>query len=125
MEAAALYTLAARFGVKALTICPMTDCLITGQEIDADQRQTSLKEMATLALEVANEACGLPGRQPRQPGLKSEPCGQAGRYGNAPCWLQLVGSDWLVGAQPQSARTSLEATIIVQARPQFEADILA
>ncbi|MDP2782557.1 hypothetical protein [Devosia sp.] len=70
MEAAALYTLAARFGVKALTICPMTDCLITGQKIDADQRQTSLKEMVTLALEAANEACGLPGRQPRQPGAQ-------------------------------------------------------
>jgi purine-nucleoside phosphorylase len=56
MEAAALYTLAARFGVKALTICTMTDCLITKEEIDADQRQTSLKDMVTLALEVAVEA---------------------------------------------------------------------
>src|SRR5690606_2448327 len=56
MEAAALYTLAARFGVKALTICTMTDCLITKEEIDANERQTSLKEMVTLALEVAIEA---------------------------------------------------------------------
>jgi purine-nucleoside phosphorylase len=56
MEAAALYTLAARFGVKALTICTMTDCLITKQEIDAEQRQTSLKDMVALALEVAIEA---------------------------------------------------------------------
>lgn len=56
MEAAALYTLAARFGVKALTICTMTDCLITKEEIDAEQRQTSLKDMVTLALEVAVEA---------------------------------------------------------------------
>lgn len=56
MEAAALYTLAARFGVKALTICTMTDCLITKQEIDANERQTSLKEMVTLALDVAIEA---------------------------------------------------------------------
>ncbi|KKB86241.1 purine nucleoside phosphorylase [Devosia limi DSM 17137] len=56
MEAAALYTLAARFGVKALTICTMTDCLITKEEIDADQRQTSLKDMVTIALEVAIEA---------------------------------------------------------------------
>lgn len=53
MEAAALYTLAARFGVKALAICTMTDCLITKQEIDADQRQTSLKDMVSLALDVA------------------------------------------------------------------------
>ena len=56
MEAAALYTLAARFGVKALTICTMTDCLITHEEIDANERQTSLKEMVNLALDVAVEA---------------------------------------------------------------------
>jgi len=55
MEAAALYTLAARFGVRALTICTMTDCLITGAEIDAEQRQTSLRDMVTVALEVAIE----------------------------------------------------------------------
>jgi purine-nucleoside phosphorylase len=56
MEAAALYTLAARFGVRALTICTMTDCLITHEEIDAEQRQTSLRDMVTLALDVAIEA---------------------------------------------------------------------
>lgn len=56
MEAAALYTLAARFGVKALTICTMTDCLITKDEIDAEARQSSLKEMVELALDVAVEA---------------------------------------------------------------------
>ena len=56
MEAATLYTLAARFGVKALTICTMTDCLITHEEIDANERQTSLKEMVSLALDVAVEA---------------------------------------------------------------------
>lgn len=55
MEAAALYTLAARFDVRALTICTMTDCLITKEEIDANERQTSLREMVTLALDVAVE----------------------------------------------------------------------
>jgi purine-nucleoside phosphorylase len=53
MEAAVLYMLAARFGVKALAICTMTDCLITHQEIDANERQTSLRDMVTLALDVA------------------------------------------------------------------------
>ena len=53
MESAALYTLAARFGVKALTICTMTDCLVTGESIDAEARQSSLKDMVTLALDVA------------------------------------------------------------------------
>lgn len=56
MEAAALYTLAARFGVRALTICTMTDCLITHEEISAEQRQTSLVDMVELALDVAVEA---------------------------------------------------------------------
>lgn len=53
MEAAALYTLAARFDVRALTICTMTDCLITKEEISADERQTSLKDMVAVALDVA------------------------------------------------------------------------
>ena len=56
MEAAALYTLAARFGVRALTICTMTDCLITHEEINADERQTSLRDMVDVALDVAIEA---------------------------------------------------------------------
>jgi len=55
MEAAALYLLAARFGVRALAICTMTDCLITGAEMDAAARQSSLTEMVQLALEVATE----------------------------------------------------------------------
>lgn len=53
MEAAALYTLAARFGVKALAICTMTDCLITHAELSAADRQSSLKNMVALALDVA------------------------------------------------------------------------
>lgn len=56
MECAALYLLAARFGVKALTICTMTDCLVTGEEIDANERQTSLRDMVTLALETATSS---------------------------------------------------------------------
>ena len=53
MEAATLYTLAARAGARALAICTMTDCLITGEEISANDRQSSLKDMVTLALDVA------------------------------------------------------------------------
>jgi purine-nucleoside phosphorylase len=56
MEAATVYTLAARFGARALAVCTMTDCLITGEEIDAGERQSSLKEMVSLALDVAIEA---------------------------------------------------------------------
>ncbi len=53
MESAALYTLAARFGARALTVCTMTDCLVTGAQIDAEARQSSLKDMVALALDVA------------------------------------------------------------------------
>ncbi len=53
MEAAALYTLAARFGARALAICTMTDCIITKEELSAEERQSSLREMVELALEVA------------------------------------------------------------------------
>lgn len=56
MEASALYTLAARFDAKALTICTMTDCLVTGDEIDAEARQSSLREMVELALDVGIDA---------------------------------------------------------------------
>lgn len=53
MEAATLYTLAARFGARALAICTMTDCLITHQALSAQDRQSSLHEMVALALDTA------------------------------------------------------------------------
>jgi len=53
MEAAALYTLCARFNAKAIAICTMTDCLITHEELSAADRQSSLEDMVTLALDVA------------------------------------------------------------------------
>ena len=53
MESAALYTLAARFGVAALTICTMTDDILTGASIDAEARQSSLKDMVALELDVS------------------------------------------------------------------------
>lgn len=53
METSALYTLAARFGVRALSICTMTDCIVTGAELDAGERQSSLQEMVEIALDVA------------------------------------------------------------------------
>jgi purine-nucleoside phosphorylase len=53
MEAAALYTLCARFKARALAICTMTDCLITHDELSAADRQSSLADMVRLALDVA------------------------------------------------------------------------
>lgn len=55
MEAATLYTLAARFKARALAICTMTDCLVTGAQIDASERQSSLHDMVELALDTALE----------------------------------------------------------------------
>ena len=55
MEAATLYTLCARFKAAALAICTMTDCLVTGEQIDASERQSSLTDMVELALDTALE----------------------------------------------------------------------
>ncbi len=53
METAALYTIAARHGVNALTICAVSDSLVTHEQLAPEARQTSLKEMVELALTVA------------------------------------------------------------------------
>jgi len=56
MEAAALYTLCARFSAHGLAVCTMTDCLITGEQLTAAERQSSLEDMVTLALDIATYA---------------------------------------------------------------------
>ena len=53
MESAALYLNAARTGKKALCICTISDNLLTGEELSADDRQNSFREMMRLALEIA------------------------------------------------------------------------
>ena len=53
MESAALYLNAARAGKKALCICTISDHLITGEVLSAEERQTSFREMMKLALEIA------------------------------------------------------------------------
>ena len=53
MEAAALYMNAARSGKKALCICTVSDSLVTGEELSAEERQNSFREMITVALETA------------------------------------------------------------------------
>ncbi len=52
MEAAALYTLAAKFDVKALAICTVSDSLATGESAPAEVRQNNFKRMMELALEI-------------------------------------------------------------------------
>ena len=53
MEAAALYMNAARLGKRALAICTVSDSLITGEALDAEERQNSFREMMEVALECA------------------------------------------------------------------------
>ena len=53
MEAAALYMTASRLGKNALAICTVSDHLITGEALDADERQNSFTEMMEIALNTA------------------------------------------------------------------------
>ena len=53
MEAAGLFMNAARAGKRALAICTISDHLITGENLPAQERQTSFTEMMGLALSVA------------------------------------------------------------------------
>lgn len=53
MEAAGLYATAARWGKNALCICTISDHMLTGEELPAEERQTSFREMMTVALETA------------------------------------------------------------------------
>ena len=53
MEAAALYLTAARAGKNALCICTISDSLVTGEELPAEERQTSFTDMMKIALEIA------------------------------------------------------------------------
>jgi purine-nucleoside phosphorylase len=55
MEASALYTLAAKFGRRALGIMTVSDHLITKEETSAEERQTTFSEMITIALDAAVE----------------------------------------------------------------------
>jgi purine-nucleoside phosphorylase len=53
METAALYTLAAKFYVNALSILTVSDCLVTGQKATSEERQKAVTQMVEIALEVA------------------------------------------------------------------------
>ncbi|ABR50308.1 purine nucleoside phosphorylase [Alkaliphilus metalliredigens QYMF] len=53
METAALYTLAAKFGVDALTLLTVSDSLITGGQTTSEERQNTFMGMVKIALELA------------------------------------------------------------------------
>lgn len=53
MEAAALYTLAHKYGRKALAILTVSDHIFTGEETSAEERQTTFNDMIEVALDTA------------------------------------------------------------------------
>jgi purine-nucleoside phosphorylase len=50
MEAAGLYTVAAKYNVKALTILTISDSLITKEQITANEKESSFHKMIEIAL---------------------------------------------------------------------------
>ncbi|PWJ39959.1 purine-nucleoside phosphorylase [Sediminitomix flava] len=53
MEATALYTYAAKFGVRALAILTVSDSLVTHEALSSEDRQTSFTQMMEVALNTA------------------------------------------------------------------------
>ena len=50
METSGLYTIAAKHGVKALTLLTISDSLVTGEKTSAQERETTFKGMVEIAL---------------------------------------------------------------------------
>jgi purine-nucleoside phosphorylase len=61
METAGLYTLAAKFGVDALSVLTVSDNLARGERASAEQRERGFTRMAEIALEI------VPQEDTRQP----------------------------------------------------------
>ena len=53
MESAALYMTAAYLGKRALAICSISDSIVTGEALPAEDRQTTFTTMMKIALETA------------------------------------------------------------------------
>jgi len=52
METTALYTLAAKYNVNALSILTVSDHIFTGEETTAEERQTTFNDMIIMALDA-------------------------------------------------------------------------
>ncbi|WP_172299357.1 purine-nucleoside phosphorylase [Pseudoruegeria sp. HB172150] len=53
METAELYTLAARYGARALSVLTISDHLLTGEDLPSDDREKSFGDMVEVALQAA------------------------------------------------------------------------
>ena len=58
MESAALYCNAAYTGKRALSLLTISDSIVTGEELPAEDRQTTFTQMMEIALNVAVEMAG-------------------------------------------------------------------
>lgn len=52
MEAAGLYTIAAKHDIEALTILTISDSLVTGEKCSFEERERTFKEMVQIALNI-------------------------------------------------------------------------
>ena len=55
MEGAALYTIAARYGARALCVCSVSDGKYAGGVLSQEEKERSLKDMLALSLDAAEE----------------------------------------------------------------------
>lgn len=53
MESAELFTLAAKYGVNALSILTVSDSIVTGEETSSEEREKTFTDMMEIALELA------------------------------------------------------------------------
>ena len=53
MESAAIYTIAARYGARALTILTVSDHIKTGDKMDSAQREQGFGDMVRIGLQTA------------------------------------------------------------------------
>ncbi|MFD2098971.1 purine-nucleoside phosphorylase [Flagellimonas iocasae] len=53
METAGLYTIAAKYNIRALTILTISDSLVTDERLSAHERETSFRDMVEIALAAA------------------------------------------------------------------------
>jgi len=60
METAGLYANAAYAGKRALALLTISDNVVTGEELSAEERQTTFTRMMEIALRVAAEMAGKP-----------------------------------------------------------------
>lgn len=58
MEASALYTLAAKYGRRALAICTVSDHIVTGEETTSQEREQTFAAMVDIALTAGTSVTG-------------------------------------------------------------------